>query len=246
MRKQFYFLISFLVLIVVWQVLVSFIGVNKALFPGPLDVVLSYGDSKEIFFDIAISMYRLLVGSFIGIGLAILFGIISGHVAIVDKTAGQISNFFRFIPPLALVPLFLVWFGIGEVSKIGLLAWTSFFPSWISVHNGVKNIENKYLLVAKSLNVKKMYFFKDIILKGSMNYILNGARIGVGFAFSVLVAAEMLGAYAGVGYRVFFLQSVYRVDRMLGYIIVLGFIGLLFDRMFLLLSKRLTPWKNEN
>jgi len=246
MRKQFYFLISFLVLIIIWQVLVSFTGVNSALFPSPLDVILSYSDSKEIFFDISISMYRLLAGSFIGIGFSILLGIISGHITVVDDTFGQVSNFLRFIPPLALVPLFLLWFGIGEVSKIGLLAWTSFFPSWISVHNGVKNIENRYLLVAKILNVKKLYFFKEIILKGSLNYILNGARIGVGFAFSVLVAAEMLGAYAGVGYRIFFLQSVYRVDRMIGYIIVLGFIGLLFDRMFMSLCKKITPWKNEN
>ena len=87
---------------------------------------------------------------------------------------------------------------------------------------------------------------KDIVLKGSMNYILSGARVGVGFAFSVLVAAEMLGAYSGVGYRIFFLQSVYRIDRMVGYIIILGAIGLILDRLFLIISRKLTPWKNEN
>lgn len=186
-----------------------------------------------------------MVGSLIGIIVGTIFGVLTGHIVLVNKTIGKVSNFFRFIPPLALVPLFLVWFGIDEFSKISLLAWTAFFPVWISTHNGVKNIENKYFLVAKSLGVKKLFFIKEVILKGSMNYILNGARIGVGIAFSVLIAAEMIGAYSGLGYRIFFLQSVYRIDRMISYIIILGIMGLLFDKGFLYLSRKLTPWKNE-
>ena len=94
--------------------------------------------------------------------------------------------------------------------------------------------------------IKKFFFMKEIVLKGSMNYVLNGARVGVGLAFSVLVAAEMLGAYAGIGYRIFFLQSVYRIDRMIGYILILGIIGLIFDKLFLIFSKKITLWKNES
>jgi len=246
MKKQFYFLISFLVLLVVWQLAPFLFDLNKALFPTPTDILLGFTESKELFSDITISLFRLVVGSFIGIIVAIFFGIITGHVATIETTFGRICNFLRFIPPLALVPLFLLWFGIGEISKISLLAWNSFFPTWISVHNGVKNIESKYMLVAKSLKVRKFYFMKDIVLKGAMDYILSGARVGIGFAFNVLVAAEMLGAYAGVGYRIFFLQSVYRVDRMIGYILIIGVIGLLFDKIFLVVSKRSIPWKNAS
>lgn len=244
-RKYFYFLISFLTLLIIWQLVVVSFNVNQTLFPTPISVLNSFRDSKEIFSDVLVSVIRLLIGSAIGITLAIAFGVLTGHISLIDNTFGQISNFLRFIPPLAMIPLFLVWFGIGEVSKIGLLAWTCFFPTWISVHNGVRNIENKYLLIAKSLKVKKLFFMKEIVFKGSMDYILNGSRIGVGVAFSVLVAAEMLGAYAGVGYRIFFLQSVYRIDRMMGYIVVLGIIGLVIDKLFVILSKRLTPWKLE-
>lgn len=244
-KNHIYFIISFLVLLIIWQLSIEIFNINQVLFPSPIEVFSSFKDSKEIWSDIIISIIRLLIGSIIGIIAAIIYGILTGHISVLQNTFGQISNFLRFIPPLAIIPLFLVWFGIGEFSKISLLAWTCFFPTWISVHNGVKNLEKRYLLVAKSINLDKFTFFKEIIFKGSMNYILTGARVGVGFAFSVLVAAEMLGASAGMGYRIFFLQSVYRIDRMVGYILVLGIIGLIFDRLFLLLSKKVTPWKDE-
>ncbi|MBI4439444.1 ABC transporter permease [Candidatus Woesearchaeota archaeon] len=241
----FYGLSTLFMVLIIWQISVSLFDVNPILFPSPLEVLSAFYDSPEIYSDIIISMIRLVIGSIIGISLAVFFGVLTGHISVMDKTLGNMWNFLRFIPPLALVPLFLLWLGIGEFSKIGLLAWTSFFPTWISVHAGVKGLENKYLLVAKSLSVKKTWFLKEIVFKGSTNYIVNGARVGVGFAFSVLVAAEMLGAFAGVGYRISFLQSVYRIDRMIGYIIILGAIGLIFDRLFMGLSKHFTPWKNE-
>jgi len=241
----FYGFFTLFIVLTIWQISVSLFDVNPILFPSPLEVFSAFSDSPELYSDIIISMIRLVIGSIIGISLAVFFGILTGHISMMDKTMGNLWNFLRFIPPLALVPLFLLWLGIGEFSKIGLLAWTSFFPAWISVHAGVKSLENKYLLVAKSLSVKKTWFLKEIVFKGSTNYIVNGARVGVGFAFSVLVAAEMLGAFAGVGYRISFLQSVYRIDRMIGYIIILGAIGLIFDRLFMKLSKHFTPWKNE-
>jgi len=240
-----YAVCTILIILGFWQLLVNVFDVNSILFPSPLEVLLAFTDSPEIFSDIMVSMIRLVIGSMVGIGLAVVFGVLTGHISMMDKTIGNIWNFLRFIPPLALVPLFLLWLGIGEFSKIGLLAWTSFFPTWISVHAGVKSLEDKYLLVAKSLSVKKAWFLKEIVFKGSTDYIINGARVGVGFAFSVLVAAEMLGAFAGVGYRISFLQSVYRIDRMMGYIIILGAVGLAFDRMFMILSRHFTPWKNE-
>ena len=244
-KKLNLLILSFLTVLLFWETAVFILDINQTLFPSPVKVILSFRDSNELFSDIIISLFRLLVGVSFGTIIGIIFGLITGRIKRIDETAGQIVNFLRFIPPLALVPLFLLWLGIGEFSKIGLLAWTSFFPAWISVHAGVKSLENKYLLVAKSLSVKKTWFLKEIVFKGSTNYIVNGARVGVGFAFSVLVAAEMLGAFAGVGYRISFLQSVYRIDRMIGYFIILGAIGLIFDRLFMKLSKHFTPWKNE-
>lgn len=240
-----YFFISFILFLIIWHFLVIIFNVNQILFPTPISVFYSFKDSKEIFSDILISLYRIFFGVLGGFILGIIFGIFTGKIKIINETIGQIANFFRFIPRLALVPLFLVWFGIGEGAKIFTLMWTIFFPVWISTHNGIWNLEKKYLLVAKSLNVKKLFLFRDILVKGSLGYILNGARIGVDFAFSVLIVAEMLGAYSGLGYRIFHLQSVYRIDRMVGYILTLGALGFIVDRLVLKLAKKLTPWKNE-
>ncbi|MFC1753966.1 ABC transporter permease [Thermoproteota archaeon] len=245
-KKIIYLILSFVILLLVWQISVTLFEVNDALFPSPVQVINALFESTDILFDSAASIARLIVGATAGIVIGVMFGIFSGKFEIIDHTLGGVANFFRFIPPLALVPLFLVWFGIDEFSKVSLLAWTTFFPVWISTFSGVKNIESRYLLVAKSLNMKGLTILKEVILKGSMGYILNGIRVGVGIAFSVLVAAEMLGAYTGLGFRISFFQSVYRVDKMIAYILVLGVLGLIFDKGIKMLSIRLTPWKNED
>lgn len=244
-NKKTYLFLLILSVLFIWEFIILLLNLNRTLFPTPLSVFTSFFEAKSLFLDIKVSLLRLLFGSFMGIISGILFGMITGHFSQINETFGKFTNFFRFIPPLALVPLFLLWFGIGEGSKIGLLAWTCFFPAWISTYNGVKNLENKYYLVAKSLNIGGFYFIREVLFKGSLNYILNGARIGIGIAFSVLIAAEMIGAYAGLGYRIFFLQSVYRVDIMVAYIITLGILGIIIDRLFVLLSKKITPWKND-
>ncbi len=243
-KKPIYLFLLILFVLIVWQFSGLVFNLNKTLYPTPTNVFTAIFESENLFLDLQTSILRLIFGSLIGILFGVLLGIITGHFSSINETFGKFINFFRFIPPLALVPLFLLWFGIGEFSKVGLLAWTCFFPVWISSHNGVKNLENKYLLVAKSLNIKGFDFIREVLFKGSIDYILNGARIGVGIAFSVLIAAEMIGAYAGMGYRIFFLQSVYRVDKMMGYIIILGILGIIIDRLFLLISKKITPWKN--
>jgi NitT/TauT family transport system permease protein len=238
------YLVSLLIFLIIWQASVSLLDINRVLFPAPLDVMRSFIAADDLLMDSMASVTRLLFGAALGIVSGISYGLLTGKSEIFNKTTGNISNFFRFIPPLALIPLFLVWFGISELSKILVLAWTVFFPVWISTHNGIGNIEKKYLLLAKSLAVRPFYMIKEIILKGTLPYILNGARIGIGVGFSVLVAAEMLGAFSGLGYRIFFLQSVYRIDLMVGYIIFIGIIGIAFDRIFLFASKKLVWWKN--
>lgn len=245
-RKLILYLVTFLLVLLVWQISIPLFNINRTLFPLPIDVILSFQSANKLFIDTLSSLTRLFIGSVIGILSGIVFGLVTGKVDNFNETGGNVANFFRFIPPLALVPLFLVWFGITEISKILLLAWTIFFPVWISTHNGVRNIEKKYLLIAKSLGLRSYFMLKEVILKGSMPYILNGSRIGVGIGFSVLVAAEMLGSFSGLGYRILFLHSVYRIDLMVGYIIILGILGLVFDRIFLLLGKRFVVWKNES
>ncbi len=243
-RRICVFLLIF-ILLLNWQFFTVALNLNKTLYPTPPVVLKSFFEAKSLLVDLQMSLFRLLMGSTIGILFGALYGILTGHFLQFMNLFGKFANFFRFIPPLALVPLFILWFGIGDHTIISLLAWTTFFPVWISTFNGIRNLEKKYLLVAKSLNIRGLTYIKEIALKGSLNYILNGARIGIGIAFSVLVTAEMMGSYAGLGYRILFLQSVYRVDMMIAYIITLGILGLMVDKLFVLLSRKLTPWKND-
>ena len=238
-------IISFLVFIILWQAIVFIAQVNPVLFPSPLQVIFSLKSANSLFIDIASSLFRLVAGCMLGIIFGIIFGIATGYLSFLNETIGCILNFFRFIPPLALVPLFLLWLGIGETSKISLILWASFFPVWVNSSHSIKEIEKKYYWVAKSLNVKKGFMIKNILFRGSLSAIMNGARIGIGIGFSVLVAAELLGAYSGLGYRIGFLQSVYRVDLMVAYIVIVGCLGMIFDSIFLKLTKKVIPWEND-
>ena len=188
-------------------------------------------------------MLRLLAGSTVGIVLGVALGLITAKWIAALESIGAAMHFFRFIPPLALIPLFLVWMGTGETAKIAVLAWTTFFPVWLSTHDAILHISRHYGLLTKSLRIKTGFLLKQVLFRGSLASILTSARVGIGITFSVLVAAEMLGAYAGIGYRIALFQSVYQVDRMIAYILVLGILGFLLDKIVALVSARLTRWK---
>lgn len=245
-RNFLYFFLTILSILIIWELTVRVFNVNEIIFPEPVAVLKAIFYSNTLFGDISASMIRLFLGVLLGTLAGILFGLLTGHFFILNDTAGQILNFIRFVPPLALIPLFILWLGIGEMPKIILISLACFYSVWISTHEGIQNIESRYLTTARSLCVSKRSFFAYIALPGSMNFILNGIRIGIGLAFSVLIAAEMLGAYSGLGYRISFVQSTFRVDIMIGYIILTGILGLLIDRLFIYLCKITVPWKDDS
>ena len=236
--------------LIFWQILSSSNLINKTLFPSPVYVFLALVEmikNGELIRDITISLIRIFSGFLIGSFLGIILGIMTGRILIVNKTIGQIIEIIRPIPAIAFLPLVILWFGVGEFSKILLIAFGSFFPVWINTHDGVGYVEKSYIWTAKSLGAKNFDILKEVVIPSATPFIISGLRIGIGSAFTLLVVAEMAGAFAGVGFRIDVSHLVFRTDKMLAGIVVLGILGAFFHKMFMILARKVAPWyEREN
>ncbi|MBS0219640.1 MAG: ABC transporter permease [Proteobacteria bacterium] len=231
--------------VLLWQLVLSVALVDPRLMPAPLAVfqaAVEMAASGELFQHIAASVARALSGLVIGSAIGIAFGIFTGRVAVFGFLMEPIAQLFRSIPAIAFVPLAIIWFGLGEQSKLFLITFGVFFPVWINTLMGVKSIRPVYIRAARSLGVSRRQLLRLVILPAALPYIITGVRISVSIAYIMLAAAEMAGARTGLGQLIQESYLVFRTDRMLVGIIMLGILGLISDRLFMMGVRRLFPW----
>ena len=243
--KNYLTILAFIIFLVLWEVISKSGLFNINLFPPPAKVWTAFLESLgtlEFIRDVLISLKRSIIGFATGSIFGICLGILTGRITIFRITIGQIAHFLRNIPSIAFVPLAIVWFGIGEASKILLVMWGVIFPVWISTHQGMISVDKYHLWVIKSLGADRIQTLKEVILPSSIPFIVSGMRIGIAIAFITLVAAEMAGAYSGVGYRILTSHLVFRVDKMILGIATLGVMGLIADKFYIISMKKLFPW----
>lgn len=245
-RKDTILTISgFLGFLIIWEIISRSGFFNQNLFPPPSIVWKSFIESiisGELAIDLQSSIVRVMIGFFVGGLFGIILGLLTGRIDIFRLTFGQIANFLKNIPAIAFVPLAVVWFGIGEISKVFLIAWSTIFPVWINTHHGMLQVEKHYLWVIKSLGANKLQVLKEVIFPNAMPYIVSGLRIGIAMSFIALVASELAGAFSGIGYRISVSHLIFRVDKMLLGIMTLGFLGLSADKLYLFIVKKVFPW----
>lgn len=218
---------------------------NRLLFPPPSDIVGTLRElleSGELVENIRVSLLRVFKGFFIATVLGTLTGLLTGRVQLLQHVSDPILHGMRSIPAIALVPLSLLWFGIGEPSKVALIAWGAFFPIWLNTYTGVRDVPPVLLRSAMSLGAGPVQTMFLVIFPAALPFILVGLRQGIGIALIVLVAAELAGASSGVGYMIATSHQLFRVDIMLIGIATLGFLGYVVDRLFILLQGYLFPW----
>lgn len=248
MRKKFRnypTILAFIIFLLLWEFISKSGLFNINLFPPPTRVWRAFLESLgtgEFVKDVLISLIRAILGFAIGSTIGICLGVLTGRVAIFRLTIGQIAHFLRNIPSIAFVPLAIVWFGIGETSKILLVMWGVIFPVWISTHQGMINVDKYHIWAIKSLGANKLQILKEVIFGSSIPFIASGMRIGIAISFITLVAAEMAGAFSGVGYRILTSHLVFRVDKMILGIMTLGIMGLMVDKLYVTIIKNLFPW----
>lgn len=216
--------------------------------PSPIEVVdrfiLLIG-SGIIIGDVAASLQRVLVGFSIGTLVAIPVGFLMGWYWIARGLIEPYVQFFRTVPPLAIIPLAIVLFGIGEEPKILVISLAAFFACVIATFQGVVNVDKTLINAATVLGAKDGSIFLRVVVPSSAPFILVGMRLGLGSSWATLVAAELIAAQQGLGFRMQQAQLYYQLDTIFVGLLLIGFLGLIMDRLLLLSELRLTSWQER-
>lgn len=223
----------------IWQLLAMKFPIT--VFPSPAEVARSGAgmiSDGSLFGHIGISLYRMMTGFILGCLIAIPTGLLMSVNKFFRRVMEPFVNFFRFVPAIAFVVFAILWFGIGEASKIFLILYNAFFAVTINTEAGVAAIPTNRIRAAQSLGSKGFHTFWHVLLPSTVPYILAGMRIAMGRSFSTIVAAEMLASLTGVGYLIFASREFMRTDSVFVGLITLGLMGFCSDRIFRVLIRR--------
>jgi ABC-type nitrate/sulfonate/bicarbonate transport system permease component len=221
-------------MIVLWQV-VATTFFKPQFFPSPPQVLAAAQEmvaSGELFEHISISMQRILTGFLIGSAVAAPMGLLMGSVPFVRAIFDPYAQFFRFVPSLAWLTPVVLWFGIGEISKVLIIVYTTVFIVLINTMVGVSHIAPNKLRAAACLGATPLKAFLHVTLPATLPFILTGMRLAMGNSFATVVAAEMIAADSGLGYLIFNSRLWMATDKIFVGIVCLGALGLVTDRFF--------------
>jgi NitT/TauT family transport system permease protein len=234
------------VLIAVWWLAV--IMTHSAIFPTPWQVVtgtLELAENGTLWDDIGASLMRVGVGFLLAVCIAVPLGLWMGWVNGAFLTLNPVFQILRPISPIAWIPMAILWFGVGDVSPIFLIFMSSVFPMVLQTTAGVHTIERRYLRAADNFGVSRYTLFRRVIIPAVLPQIIVGMRIGLGVAWLVVVAAEMIALRSGLGYMIIDSRNAgNRYDLVVGGMVIIGLIGLILDgAMRLMEGLRIVRWR---
>ena len=239
-------IVSILCLLAIWELICQSGVVSSLFLPAPTAIIsalLQMIADGEIGVSLATSLYRILAGFFIGSLVGLAVGLVTGTSALMDKIGTPIVNAIYPIPKIALLPLFILWLGIGELSKVTIIALGVFFPVAMNTYSGVKNVDTLLLKVAASFNASWWMTMKSVVLPNALPMIFAGLRLAAGTSLLLLVAAEMIAAQVGIGALILHYGDLMITDRLMAGVIVLSLLGLVFNLILQFLERKAIPWK---
>jgi sulfonate transport system permease protein len=237
-----------IILLTVWEVL-SRLGIFPVhQLPAPsiiLQKIYSMLQDGSLWSHSGITLYRVFIGFFAGTVVAVILGSVVGFFKLAEKLIDPLLQAFRSIPSLAWVPLFLLWLGIGEVSKVTLIAIGVFFPVYLNIVSGVKGVDRKLIEVGKIYGFSTYQLIKRIILPASLPSFLVGIRSGLGLGWMFVVAAELMGASKGLGYLLVFGQNMSSPDIIIASIILFAILGKISDAVLKAVENKALHWQDS-
>lgn len=248
MRRALLILAPWLVIVLAWYgVRVSGL-VNPALVPAPHNVAAKLWElltREGLLLDIWASTRRVIIGVALGTLCAVPVGFILGWYKGLRVFVDPVINFFRALPPIALIPLVIVYFGVDELAKTVILFYASFFAGVIVMYEGISQISPLYVRVARTLGASDGEIFIKVIVPLTMPHILTALRVALGVAWATLVASELIAAQKGLGALIQNASSYFLLDVIYVGIICIGFVALLMDLVLRRASARLVAWQER-
>lgn len=192
------------------------------------------------------SLRRVLIGFVLGVAVAVPTGFLMGWYRWANGALEPWVQFLRTIPPLALIPLVIIFLGVGESAKISLIFLASYLSCVIAVVQGVRNVDRVLLNAARVLGAKDHHLFLRVVVPASLPYLFVGMRVALGNAWATLVAAELIAANTGLGHMMKTAGTYFEVPTVIVGVIVIGVLGMAMDRIVLYLDRRLTRWQDTS
>jgi ABC-type nitrate/sulfonate/bicarbonate transport system permease component len=220
---------------------------NPLFLPGPwlvLGALVELAAKGQLWVHLLATLERVVIGFGTGAMLGVVLGLAAGQLAAVRNVVEPLIELLRPIPPLAVLPLFIVWVGIGEPSKIGFITYATFFPIFLTTVTGVRQIDPVLVRAARSLGAGGLGLFARVILPAALPEVLTGLRLGVALAFFVIVISEFIGAEHGLGFLINDGRNFFLVPQMLGAAVVLGLLGYAGNELVRMLERRLVRWQH--
>lgn len=234
-----------LLLIVLWQALSGTSVIPPDALPAPSVIVVSAWEliqSGQLFNHIQVSFSRALTGFFIGGSIGLLLGIANGVYPIAERHLDTTIQMFRNIPHLALIPLVILWLGIGEEAKIFLVAIGVFFPIYVNTYYGIVSVDRSLIEMGKVYGLSKKKLMIRVIFKGALPSVLVGVRYSLGIMWLTLIVAETVAADAGIGYMAMNAREFMQIDIVIVAILLYAVLGKFADSSAKLLESKLLRW----
>lgn len=246
-QDRLFYLLSPIGLLVVWQVLLMFGLGDRRFIPAPSDIAQRFATmiaSGELAQHTASTLWRVFAGFAAGSVPAIAIGLLMAMYRPIRIVFDPLIAMLFPIPKVALMPLLLLTFGVGDASKVALVAIGTFFPVIINTYAGAANIERIYWDVAKNFGASETVMFTRIVFFGALPMIFAGLRIALAVSFIVVVAAEFVASKTGIGYLIWNSWELLQVDIMFVGITTIGILGLITSALFQEIERRVIPWKD--
>jgi sulfonate transport system permease protein len=232
-------------LIIIWQILAQLGFITTRILPAPTQIAeaaVRLTLSGELFRNVSISLWRALVGFLIGGGIGLGLGVLNGASPLAERLLDSSLQMIRNVPHLAMIPLVILWFGIGDEARIFLVVLGVFFPIYINTFHGIRSIDPNLLEMAKVYGLRSRELFWQIILPGALPNILVGVRYALGLMWLTLIVAETIAANSGIGYMAMNAREFMQTDVVVLSILLYALLGKVADVAVRVLERWWLPW----
>lgn len=241
-RQQFLTsLVTFIILIALWTVVTETEMISELFLPSPIAVLQALSHNAAdgtLTADIAVSLYRITCGYLIATAMALPLGVMMGVNGWVRAAAEPLMDFIRYMPVVAFVPLSIIWTGTGDAQKFLIIWMGTFFQQVLLICDAVLQVPANYIEFGETLGMPRSGIVLHIAFPSALPRIWDALRISLGWAWTWLVVAELVAATSGLGYRITVSQRYFATDVIIGYVLVLGVLGLCFDQLMRFVARR--------
>lgn len=240
--------IAIIVFLLIWEVLPRIGIIDSFALPPFSTVVIAFINlalSGELLVNVGASLERAGLGFLLSLAVGIPLGILMGWFSKLEKFINPLIQIFRNTPVTALYPIFIIFFGLGEFSKISVIFWASIWATLINTIGGVKSIDPLLIKSARSMGISEFSLFRKVVLPASLPSVITGMRLSASTAVILLITAEMLGGSKGIGVFIFNSQQMYKIPEMYAGIITISLIGITINQLLVQFEKHTLVWKEQ-